>query len=366
MTNAQTLGAALVAAALVAGCSKTESAPDAPAPAPKDDPNAVMVSVGDAKLTRADISNQVAVALARLGADTPAERLAYEKTRLEGQVVQSFILDNVFVKEAKSRGFDATDDDLKAFEAKLLKQFAGRPNAPKTIDEFLEKLPFDKDFVRGQFRGQILVEKMIDSVKATLKDEKDYAAEVQKIIDDVKAQNEAGAAAAGDAKKTIDEIKAALDAVGADERAAKFAELAKEKSACPSKERGGDLGLFGHGQMVPEFDEAAFKLPVGQVSDPVRTQFGYHLILVTEKKPAVEAKDGQPGEPEKVRASHILVKAPGERALPDRAEVERMLKSRGENEALAKFMQGLLRKSGIQAAEEYKTFLPEPEPESEK
>ena len=62
-----------------------------------------------------------------------------------------------------------------------------------------------------------------------------------------------------------------------------FAEAAKAHSMCPSKEQGGDLGKFGRGQMVPEFEEAAFTLAIGELSQPVQTQFGYHLIEVTER-----------------------------------------------------------------------------------
>ena len=68
------------------------------------------------------------------------------------------------------------------------------------------------------------------------------------------------------------------------DQGADFEELASESSDGPSAKNGGDLGYFGHGQMVPEFEAAAFKLPVGGISDVVETEFGYHIIKVDEKK----------------------------------------------------------------------------------
>lgn len=68
------------------------------------------------------------------------------------------------------------------------------------------------------------------------------------------------------------------------ESGASFEELAQEYSLCPSKAQGGDLGYFGRGQMVKPFEDAAFMTEPGKVSDPVQTQFGWHLIKVTDKK----------------------------------------------------------------------------------
>ena len=75
-----------------------------------------------------------------------------------------------------------------------------------------------------------------------------------------------------------------------------FEEAAKKYSMCPSKEAGGDLGEFTRGKMVPEFEEAAFSIEEGKLSEPVKTQFGYHIIKVQSKKEAgistlEEAKD---------------------------------------------------------------------------
>ena len=78
-----------------------------------------------------------------------------------------------------------------------------------------------------------------------------------------------------DALQEINEIKSAVEG-GAD-----FGEIARERSDCPSGQEGGDLGWFSPGMMVPEFDDAAFALGVGDSSDVVETAFGYHLIQRT-------------------------------------------------------------------------------------
>ena len=63
-----------------------------------------------------------------------------------------------------------------------------------------------------------------------------------------------------------------------------FKALAKQFSNCPSGRVGGDLGYFGRGQMVPEFEKAAFETPKGEISDPIQTDFGWHIIKVVDKR----------------------------------------------------------------------------------
>ncbi len=76
-----------------------------------------------------------------------------------------------------------------------------------------------------------------------------------------------------EARRLYDEIKSGKD----------FAQAAEEASICPSGMSGGDLGFFSRGMMVKSFEDAAFSLEKGELSQPVQTEFGWHLILVTDK-----------------------------------------------------------------------------------
>jgi peptidyl-prolyl cis-trans isomerase C len=91
---------------------------------------------------------------------------------------------------------------------------------------------------------------------------------------DAAATPEVKAQAKAKAEATLKELKAGKD----------FAATAKEVSTCPSKDQGGDLGFFSKGQMVPAFEQAAFALKPGELSGVVETQFGYHIIKLTERK----------------------------------------------------------------------------------
>ena len=78
-------------------------------------------------------------------------------------------------------------------------------------------------------------------------------------------------------QQAAEDLKAQIEA------GAEFAALAKSHSQCPSAARGGDLGEFGPGQMVKEFDQVVFSAEIGKVQGPVKTQFGYHLVEVTHR-----------------------------------------------------------------------------------
>ena len=80
-------------------------------------------------------------------------------------------------------------------------------------------------------------------------------------------------------------------------KGADFAAIAKEFSEGPTKARGGDLGFFAKGRMVPDFEKAAFAMKIGEISKPVKTRFGWHIIKVEEKK------DGRTRSFDEVKAS---------------------------------------------------------------
>lgn len=82
-----------------------------------------------------------------------------------------------------------------------------------------------------------------------------------------------------------------------------FEDAAIEYSSCPSKEKGGSLGIFGRGMMVPEFEEVAFNAEIGVITKPVKTQFGYHLILVEQK---IEPKTKSFEEVKDMIKSHMI------------------------------------------------------------
>jgi parvulin-like peptidyl-prolyl isomerase len=138
-----------------------------------------------------------------------------------------------------------------------------------------------------------------------------------------------------------------------------FAKLAKEFSIDPgSKDKGGDLGWFGSGQMVPEFDKAVSAMKPGEISDLVQSQFGYHIIKLEEKK--TETKDGKPQE--MMHARHILIGDTNANPFGPPQSLREKAKNAVEQEKAKKILDEIVSRSHVKVAESYTVKPPEQQP----
>ena len=257
-------------------------APAPPKPMPAQLPE-VLARVNGQPVTKVDFDRLIKNMEAGRGA-IPAER---RDEVLRGALDQ-LITYSVLKQEAVSRKFAVSDADVDAQVATMQKQFPTQAE----FDKALSARNTTVEQLKADARIDMAINKMMEAevanaVAATDTDAKDFydknpdkftqpeSVRASHILLLTKDADEAGKKAA---RTKIDALLKRAKA-GED-----FAALAKENSQDGSASQGGDLGFFPRGRMVPEFDQAVFALKPGEISEVVGTQFGYHIIKLTEKK----------------------------------------------------------------------------------
>ena len=192
---------------------------------------------------------------------------------LKENVLDKLIVEQIIMQKAEKEKFIATDEEVNE-EVKGFKEMVG---GKEGFDNFLKTNKMDEEYFKSGIKKELTVEKyrekFLKELKLEDKDLKEYYEANKDKYETIKASHIL-VEKEEDAKAIAKELKEGGD----------FAELSKKSIEPDAAEREGDLGYFGRGQMVPEFEEAAFKLKVDEISDPVKTEHGYHIIKVTDKK----------------------------------------------------------------------------------
>ncbi len=197
---------------------------------------------------------------------------------IKSQILESMIGNEILRQAAIELGLEVTEDEI---QAELDNIKVNYPDEA-TFLSILERVKYTLE----DLRYDILLQKSFDKVTAYLgKSETVTEEEIQSYYEEniSRYSQPEQIKASHILVDTEEEILAVVEQL---ENGADFAKLAEEKSTCPSSARGGELGFFSRGQMVPEFEYVAFKTEIGQISEPVQTEFGWHVILVTDKKEA--------------------------------------------------------------------------------
>lgn len=210
--------------------------------------------------------------------------------QLAPRVLDQLISGELLYQEALDKGFKADKAKVEESFNELAEQFPTR----EEFNAEMESRDFTEETLRANMSKQITIQTYLDEtivqgieiddtrVREYYDENPDSFREEEQIRASHILINAAENATEDEKQKALDRAREVAGLARAKD--ADFAELAKEYSEGPSGPSGGDLGLFGRGKMVKPFEEAAFSMKVGQVSDPVQTRFGYHVIKVTERK----------------------------------------------------------------------------------
>lgn len=200
--------------------------------------------------------------------------------RYGSTVLDEMIEDKIIELELKKADVSVSKEEIEAEVEKTIEKLGGEESFNTALQtQGLTRKQFEKNVEEALMLEKILeprIELTDDEVKEYFEENKQYYDEEEQI----KARH-----ILVEDEETAKEVKQKL------EEGADFEELAKEYSTDEgTKEKGGDLGFFKRGKMVEEFEEVAFSMEVNEISDPVETTYGFHIIQVTDKKEAKEAK----------------------------------------------------------------------------
>ncbi|HZG55462.1 peptidylprolyl isomerase [Paenibacillus sp.] len=194
------------------------------------------------------------------------------------QAVDQLIVERLVNREAAKQNIQVTDEELNAEVEKIKANFPDEA----TFNQQLAAAGYTVESLKEQMKPQVQLTKLVEP-QIEVTDE-----ELQTYYDENKAQYETGEQVK--ASHILVETKEEAEAILAELKGgADFAEQAKEHSKDGSAASGGDLGYFGRGAMVAPFEEAAFALEIGEISDIVESEFGFHIIKLTDKKAATTA-----------------------------------------------------------------------------
>jgi peptidyl-prolyl cis-trans isomerase C len=276
-------------AATTAGTTTATPAQQTPPPPPKPVPQQlpdVLARVNGEAIQRADFERALKVLETRAGGTIPPERRDEILRGLLDQLVTYHVLE----QEAHKRNLDATSSEVQQRMAQVRQQF---PNE-QAFSEALKQRGMDPKQFEKDTRNDITVNKLMqaEAATATLVGEQDAKDFYDKNPDRFKQPEQVRAShifkrvLPGSDAATKQKIRASLEPILKQVKAgADFAELAKKNSDDSSAPAGGDLNYFGPGQMVPEFEKVAFQMKPGDTSGIVETQFGFHIIKVTDRRP---------------------------------------------------------------------------------
>jgi len=213
-----------------------------------------------------------------------------DDARIKEGVLDQLIGSELLYQESKRAGIRIDEKTVDERLDQWKKRFPNDEDYKKTLQQMnLSEAQMKSDIEKALATEKFVVDKFVDKATVPEKEIKDYydnhpdrfkqPEQVQASHILIKVKPDATEAEQAEALKKIKDVQEKQ------KKGEDFAELAKAHSQCPSSSKGGDLGYFGRGQMVPPFEEAAFNMKSGEVSDIVKTQFGYHLIKVADKKP---------------------------------------------------------------------------------